>query len=282
MTQTVTIFGKKYPAYESNATEYRHILPDFFKKQKHFSSKEYYDEVIKNHPEYKSLFHPSEKQIQQMIIDNIGWAAIDGANSVHNFEKKFGIKIAPDYKYPNNMSDIEYSFYRLQILGLASGTGSIPGKGKTKAYHEAWQNLHYPNQNRLKTYQSLYNELINLNPWLNQYKFDTNDQRKLIKFIAGITYKFPIKDIMMFLNDEKPTKEDLQNKLKPLEKYGITLSDFSWIPSDDTIQDIEQKMKYHQNTAQKFHNASKEIKKLQNNTKTNFLSQIISGIKHKQ
>lgn len=280
MTQTVTIFGKKYPAYESNATEYRYVLPDFFNKQKHFSSKEYYDEVIKNHPEYKSLFHPSEKQIQQMIIGNIGWAALDGANSVPGFEKKFGIKIFPDYKYPNNMSDIEYSFYKLQKLGLTSGTGKIPGKGKSKAYHEAWQNLHYPNQNRLKIYQDLYNELISLNPWLNQYKFDTNNQEKLIKFIAGITYKFPIKDIMMFLNGEKPTQEDLKNKLKPLEKYGITLTDFSWIPSDDTIQDIEQKIKHRQNTAQKFHTASKNVKKLQENKKTNFLLRFISGNKH--
>lgn len=278
MSESVTIFGKKYPAYKYNATEFRYILPDFFAKHKHFSAKEYYNEVVKNHPEYKSIFRPSEKQIEKMIIENIGWGAMDGANSVHYLEKKFGINIAGNYKYPNNMSDIEYHFYTQLKLGL----GTIPPSKdkKHKYYQEAWQHLHYPNQDRLKVLQDLYHEIVQLNPWLNQYKFDTNNQEKLIKFIAGITYKFPIKDIMMFLNGEKPTQEDLKNKLKPLEKYGITLTDFSWIPSDDTIQDIEQKIKYRQNTAQKFHTASKNVKKLQENKKTNFLLRFISGNKH--
>lgn len=271
MSETVTIFGKKYPAYEYNATEFRYILPDFFARHKHFSAKEYYNEVVKNHPEYKSVFHPSEKQIEKMIIENIGSAAMDGANSVHYLEKKLGINIAANYKYPNNMSDIEYNFYKLMKRGLVNANGKVNVKDKKSAYHEAWQNLHYPNQNRLKVLQDLYHEIIKLNPWLNQHKFDINDQGKLVKFLAGITYRFPITDIMMVVNEQQPNKQELANKLKALEKYGIQRIDFGWIPSDDTIQDIELKMKHRENVSQKFNDASDKVKTLQKTKTTNKL-----------
>ena len=277
MSESVTIFGKKYPAYEYNSTEFRYILPDFFAKHKHFSAKEYYNEVVKNHPEYKSIFRPSEKQIEKMIIENIGWGAMDGANSVHYFEKKFGINIAGNYKYPNNMSDIEYHFYTQLKLGL----GTIPPTKdkKHKYYQEAWQHLHYPNQDRLKVLQDLYHEIVQLNPWLNQYPFDINDQRKLITFLAGITYRFPIIDIIKAVNGQHLNRQELKNKLKALEKYGIQKNDIGWIPSDDTIQDIEQKMKQRGNISQKFDDGSDKVKTLEK--KTNFLINLFGAKKHK-
>jgi hypothetical protein len=283
MSETVTIFGKKYPAYEYNATEFRYILPDFFARHKHFSGKEYYDEVVKSHPEYKSLFHPSEKQIEKMIIKAIGWGAMDGANSVHYIEKKFGIKIAGDYKYPNDMSDIEYHFYKLMKKGLldTEKNTNINTETKEQAYIVAWQKLHYPNQNLLKTLQDLYFEIIKLNNWLNQYKFDINNKRKLIYFLAGITYKLPIKDIMMFVNDEKPNKEEYKNKFKPLEKYGMRHTDFHWFLSDDTIRDIEQKMQHRKNISQQFFDGSKKVKTLQKDKEKNFLLSFLGAKKHK-
>ena len=244
MIKTVTILGKKYPAYEYNATDLRYILSDFFKTQRHFSAKEYYDYVIKHHPEYKSFFHPTERQIEKMIIEKLGRGAMDGANSVIYFDNKFGTKIAADYKYPNNMSDIEYHFYMIKKRGFATISGKINIKDKQSAYLEAWQNMHYPPENDMQILHELYYEILELNPELKLYNFDINNRQRLIQFLYGICYRLPIADIMKFVTGrtEQETKEELNNKIKSLEKYGIQRMDFGWITSDETIKRIEQQM----------------------------------------
>lgn len=247
MSQKVLIFGKQYPMYyEPNNTEFRNVAPDLFKTQKHFDAKEYYAEVVKHNPEYKSIFHPTETQIQKMIVEKYGTASVDGATSVPFFEQKYGLKIGGNYKYPKNMSDIEYYFYMLQKLGLGIALGGIKVVDKKSAYIAAWQNLHYGTQHeRLKTLQQLYHEIIELNPDLKAYRFDISDSEKLIKFLGGIKNNFPITDIMKFINDGF-TAENMvvyENKLKSLEKYGIRGGDIQWKLSDETIQNIEQQAK---------------------------------------
>jgi len=247
MANKVLIFGKQYPMYyEQNNTKFKDVASDFFKTQKHFDAKEYYAEVVKHNPEYKSVFYPSEKQIQKMIIEKYGIASVDGATSVPFFEQKYGIKVGGGYKYPNNMSDIEYYFYMLQKLGLGLILNNIKVVDEKSAYIVAWQNLHYVYNDRLKTLQQLYREIIELNPDLKAYKFDTNDSGKLIKFLGGIKNNFPIADIMKFVNGdfEVANTEIYKNKLKSLEKYGIRGGDIQWKLSDETIQNIEQQIQH--------------------------------------
>ena len=154
----VEIFGKKYPSDQGgNSTKFSDWLPDFFEEQRSFSSREYYQEVLTKHPEYKRKWYevlPSEKDIQKYFIKTLGYAAMDGATSVPKAEKKLGFKIGGGYKYPNGMSDIEYHAYTTKELGFYSPFKKDHTLNKKEAYMEAWQNLHYDNQKVLNILQN--------------------------------------------------------------------------------------------------------------------------------
>lgn len=255
--EIVKIFGKEYPSTRNeNCTDYRHVLPDYFALQKHFSAQDYYNEVIKNHPEYKSWFKPSEKQIEKMIIEKIGMADLDGATSVPKCEKTYNVKIAGNYKYPQNMSDIEYNFYTMLKTGLKPIVG-IKVTDKASAYWEAWQNLHFPPEEDLKRQQDLYYEIISLNPELEKYIFDINNKKNLEVFLAGITYKFPIDDIMMFINNHETYEEYNKRVDNRLQKLGVHAY---WRLSDKTIQELEKQLQGRKVVHDKFVSATEKVK----------------------
>ena len=231
---------------EKNSVAFSEIAQDYFLMLKHFSSKEYYNEVIKNHPEYKNKIDsvPTETSIEKMITEEYGNVYISGATSVPAFEEMTGLKIAGVYKLPKDMSDIEYSFYMLQQTGIGLRTKNV--------WIEAWYNLHYPENERLVKYQKLYDEIIELNPALKSYKFDTKNPQKLREFLDGITFKFPIADIMYFVNKEDIFKSSgyngtfndwwqqrrtRQNALRKKYKIGMF-----WILSDETMDYLEQQL----------------------------------------
>ena len=283
MSSTVTIFGKKYPGNITkynprypeleymdahNSVKLKYILPDFFKTQKHFSNEEYYAEVIKEHPEYKNEPGLTEKQIQEIIIQKNDHASIEGATSAPAFEKKYGVKMAADYNYPDNMSDIEFSVYFFQkTLGgfftYKHLTTNV--ENKNDAYVKAWCDLHYPKNEILNRLQSLYCEIIELNPDLKNYKFDINDPRKLTFFLAGISYRFPIADIMNYIKyDGNVYGNDVyyKEKIKQFEKYGIKIADISRLLSDETIADLIKQIQNNKVKSDTFDKGSNKIKSM--------------------
>ncbi|MBR6408779.1 MAG: hypothetical protein IKS23_00870 [Alphaproteobacteria bacterium] len=244
----VEIFGKKYPSDQGgNSTKFSDWLPDFFEEQKSFSSREYYQEVLTKHPEYKRKWYevlPSEKDIQKYFIKTLRYAAMDGATSVPKAEKKLGFKIGGGYKYPNGMSDIEYHAYTTKELGFYSPFKKDHKLNKKEAYMEAWQNLHYDNQKVLNILQKQYKELVEINPELSKIKLDLNNPIQLTELRAGVQYDFPIEDIQLFLNGGTAKTEKERVKRECMEN-GLNYGDFGWVLSSETIANISKKMKEH-------------------------------------
>ncbi|MFQ6778133.1 MAG: hypothetical protein ACLRFI_02455 [Alphaproteobacteria bacterium] len=269
-TTKVKIFDKTYNSYdEENAVSWHDYLPDFFATKQHFSAKEYYDYVIKNHPEYKSIFKPSEKQIQKMIIDKLGYATLDGATSVLSLKKKYGIDIGEKYIYPKNMTDIEYNAYLLDTLGITPLNNNITVQSKFDAYYEAWQHLHYDKTKHLEKLQSLYQELVSLNPKLKTININLNDYKKIRQLIAGATYQFPLEDISLFINATPEEKNKAKENTKLLrKKYNIEIG---WVLSESTIKKIESQIKSHD-----LQQAITKIQAKQNN-KQNLTQTLIQG-----
>ena len=181
-----------------NAILMTDLLPDLFAKKQNFTPRQYYEEVIRICPELKKKWYevlPSEKKIQQMIMEEHKYGVVDGKESVPDAERILGISIDPHYKYPNGMSDLEYSvdeFYKYGLCDIfQKGDGRehcfdrysrVEGDkivthfsskpSKKRAYEQAWRNLHYPDRDiLLKNMQNDWNELCELNSELLTIKF---------------------------------------------------------------------------------------------------------------
>ncbi|MBO7508925.1 MAG: hypothetical protein J6T57_01455 [Alphaproteobacteria bacterium] len=248
---TIEIFGKSFPlyknpngTYDENCVAFKDWLPWFFINQEHFSSQEYYSELIKYFPQFKRKWYdfralPSEQDIENYIISNLGYAALDGANSVPLVEKKYGIKIGGDYKYPNGMTDIEYHAYSFNIRGF-SHVWYKEINTEQDAYMYIWQCMHYSKDEEISVLQSLVQELIELNPQLKTIRFNKDSRRDLMRLQAGVMYNFPMADIQMFLDGiEKDYPKKMCEKMRSV---GLNPRDFEWVLSFDTIQDIAQKI----------------------------------------
>ena len=251
--KTIKIFGKSYPlyrntdgTYDENCVAFRDWLPSFFINQEHFSPEEYYSALVKKFPQFKKKWYdikklPSERDIENYFIEHLGYAAMDGANSVPLVEKKYGIKIGGNYKYPKGMSDIEYHAYEFNILGFSTVWYQNINT-KQRAYMRTWQDMHYSQESEISDLQALVQELIDLNPELKKLKFDKNKRYDLIRFIAGVMYNFPMSDIQLVLNGvDKEYNEKMKTKMKSL---GLDPKDFQWILSFETIEAVAQKIKY--------------------------------------
>lgn len=262
---TVTIFGKEYPINEyltldkngksvllreENSTSFANFLPDFFATQeKHFSKEEYYAKVIEKHPEYKKKWFesiPSEKDIEQFVIKEYGFGAMDGATSVPKAEKELGIQIGGGYKYPHGMSDIEYHAHSFMQRGL----DFIQDNPTTKmeAYMQAWQELHYGSkENSISVLKKQCEELVELNPQLKEVKFDWNNPKSLILFNAGVHYNFPKEDIQLFIDENAKGVDGInmsrRSHVKELLKQKGIPDCFNWVLSDKTIDNIALKLK---------------------------------------
>ena len=250
--KTIKIFGKTYPlyrntngTYDENSVAFRDWLPSFFINQEHFSPEAYYSALVKKFPQFKKKWYdikklPSERDIENYFIEHLGYAAMDGANSVPLVEKKYGIKIGGNYKYPKGMSDIEYHAYEFNIFGF-SPVWYQNINTKQGAYMRIWQDMHYSQESEISDLQALVQELIDLNPELKKLKFDKNKRYDLIRIKAGVTYNFPVADIQLFLNGvDKEYKEKMKTKMKSL---GLDPKDFQWVLSFETIENVAQKIK---------------------------------------
>lgn len=251
MDKFVEIFGKKYPiAYgEYNSVALKDWLPDFFKETKSFTADEYYNEMVRLYPRFKKKWFDfrkkaTEADIQQMFIKKRGDGVLDGSTSVPKVEKKLKITIGGGYKYPDNMSDIDYHAYMFKKLGFFN-----PFHEKTKiesvqdAYMGAWQSLHYPEYKEM--IQILYNEykrLEEINPELKQLKFDKNDPAQLTCVYAGCIYDFPLEDIQYFLDGHR-AQDERDRMEKELANIGLHKRDFYWVVSPQTIENIGKKIK---------------------------------------
>lgn len=251
--KTIKIFGKTYPlyrntdgTYDENCVAFKDWLPSFFINQEHFSPEEYYSALVRKFPQFKKKWYdikklPSERDIENYFIEHLGYAAMDGANSVPLVEKKYGIKIGGNYKYPKGMSDIEYHAYEFNIFGF-SPVWYQNINTKQMAYMRIWQDMHYSQESEISDLQALVQELIDLNPELKKLKFDKNKRYDLIRLKAGVTYNFPVADIQLVLNGvDKEYKEKMKTKMKSL---GLDPKDFQWILSFETIEAVAQKIKY--------------------------------------
>lgn len=249
--KSVKIFGKSFPLYKSpdgtydeNCVAYKDYLPAFFMNQKHFSSQEYYKELVAKFPQFKRGRYefralPSERDIENFFISKFGWGAMDGANSVPLAEKKYGIKIGGGYKYPNNMSDIEYHAYSFNSTGFHN-VWHKEISTKQEAYMYIWQCMHYSQDDEISVLQSLVQDLIELNPQLKQIRFNKDSRWDLIKLHAGVMYDFPVSDIQLFLDGgDKDYRKKMQENMRTV---GLNPNDFTWILSFDTIQDIAKKI----------------------------------------
>lgn len=247
---TVKIYGKTYPCYEEeNSVRFSDWLPDFFKDQEHFSSQDYYNEMVKLHPEFKKKWYeklPSENEIEGLFVSALNGAAMDGANSVPQAERQLGIKIGGGYKYPDGITDIEYH----ASCFMETGFTTIPyiENKKNRAYMEAWQSLHYKN-NELEVLQKHYDKLVELNPQLAEIKLDKTRKASLKLFRAGVQYNFPVKDIALFVSiseqglQGKGIKSQEDNRIKEdLKAAGLEGLQLGWVPSSETIQYIGQEV----------------------------------------
>ena len=262
LQKTVVIFGKEFPEVVQNGIKYKYVLPVLFDKQRHFSAKECYAEVIKNHPEYKRSVLPTDEEMKKLIIEGAGRFILDGANSVPLLEKKYGVKIRGNYKYPHDMSDIEYNFYKFDRYGLPAFNRYA--NSEAEAYLYAWDSLQHDPSTKLKTLQHLYKEMIILNPDLAQYKFDVNSDKELNFFLAGLVYGFPISDIMAFIKgntaDGRAYAKNQKENMQVLEKYGINPKDIRWIPSDETVRNLVMQMQNQKAKSSVFKTAIDKLK----------------------
>lgn len=250
------VFGKKYPPHmvngvlNPNSVAFRDYLPDLFARSKHFSSKQYQDEVSKKFPKFKKKWYQkalSEKDIEKLMIKEHGFGAMDGANSVPQLEEKLGIKIGGGYKYPKGMTDIEYHAYTMEQIGLYSPYREPNPKTQEDAYICAWQEMHYPREKMLPILQQQYQELIELNPQLKDVKLDTNNPVHLTLFRAGVTYNFPVADINLFIAEHdigNTAKRHSERMKKELTEAGVSPDiTVGWVLSSETIKDIGRKLK---------------------------------------
>ena len=249
----VTIFGKSYPMYKNpngtvdeNSVRFVDWLPDFFASKKHFSPKEYYDAIVAKFPQFKRKWYnisslPSEKDIEKYFLDAFGYGAMDGANSVPPVERKYGIKIGGGYKYPDNMTDIEYHAHRFNKIGFYNIMDKEV-ESVQDAYMNIWQAMHYEERDLMPVLQSWVQELISLNPQLKTLQFDKNNRMQLIYILAGATYDFPAADIQLFLDGVRGRNVREQQKAQ-LAALGLDPKDFQWILSPATIRDIATKIK---------------------------------------
>lgn len=251
MQSNTIIFGKTYPlyrnkdgTYEENCVAFRDYLPSFFINQEHFSPEKYYSALVENFPQFKKKWYdvkklPSEQDIENYFILNFGYGAMDGANSVQLAEKKYGIKIGGGYKYPNGMTNIEYHAYIFNITGFST-VWHKEINTKQDAYMYTWQCMHYQKDEEISILQSLVQELIELNPQLQNIRFNKDNRLDLIRLQAGVMYNFPVADIQMFLDGvDKDYRKKMREKM---QSVGLNPNDFQWLLSFDTIQDIAQRI----------------------------------------
>ena len=285
--KTIKIFGKTYPlyrningTYDENSVAFRDWLPSFFINREHFSPEAYYSALVKKFPQFKKKWYdvkklPSEHDIENYFIEHLGYAAMDGANSVPLVEKKYGIKIGGGYKYPKGMSDIEYHAYEFNILGFSTVWYQNINT-KQGAYMRIWQDMHYSQESEISDLQALVQELIDLNPELKKLKFDKNKRYDLIRIKAGVTYNFPVADIQLFLNGvDKEYKEKMKTKMKSL---GLDPQDFQWIVSFETIENVAQKIKYAKTIAPLEQNNTNATDQQSDTTKERKTSVFLNGI----
>ncbi len=257
---------------EFDGLVYADIMDDIFAKSKSFSSKEYYDEMVRICPEFKKKWWeriPSEKQVKEMVRDWYNDGVIDGKESVPKAEKELGIAIGGGYKFPNGMSDVEYHKERAIKYGCVDvfqkgngrefcfnrryskkdGVSIITSSklDKKKAYIQAWRNLQYGNREQIVgEYQKDWAELCDLNPELKSIKFDKNNLSSLGMAIAGVTYDFPAKDIELFVQNAERGKagfhEDSRIR-RELAEIGIKDFRFGWVPSSETVKMIGERLR---------------------------------------
>lgn len=247
------------------------VLLTLFARSKHFTPEQYYQAMIQICPECAKKWYeriPTEKRIQEMIIDllNPGDSVYEVKTSVPAAEKKLGIKIDPEYKYPNGMTDIEYSLAQFYKYGLFSAfvktaedeykscfdCESRDGKtyyskkpNKKRAYLAAWRKLHYPDRDAItKILQADWEQMCELNPTLKAISFNMTDAALLQMAIAGTRFGFQPRDIELFVNEHgkgdrgtafrhksRIIKESAAAGLPPDFRFG-------WVPHSDTIAEI--------------------------------------------
>lgn len=253
-----------------NSIEMKELLPELFAREKNFSKQDYYNEVVRICPEFKKKWYetiPSEKQIQEMVMEYCEYGVVDGKTSIPEAEKALGIQIGERYKFPQGMTDLEYAkdhFYRyglfpnfqtdngrsacFQVLEKSDGT-KIKKLDKKLAYVQAWRNLHYPD--RETVHQSLlkdWDELCELNPQLKEVQFDKSKISSLIMAKAGVKYDFPHKDIEMFVQEnERGVKNIGRNHneriMRELKEAGINDFRPHWVPSSETIKMMGERLR---------------------------------------
>ena len=258
---TVEAFGKTYPLDhcprsvagedvnlpEPNTISFQEFLPEFFSEQKeHFDSETYYEKMVSMFPQYKKgIFEkiPSEEQIETWITEATESSSLDGASSVPLAEGFLGIKIGGGYKYPNNMTTLEYAMANFKKYGFYFGEP----ESKKEAYMAAWEKLHFPDQEKRDMHKE-YQELVELNPQLKKLQFDTSNDDLLGLALNGVGYNFPVADIQFFINQHEigvnniRFNEDERMK-KELAEIGVDHCVFGWVPSSETIKDIGRKLK---------------------------------------
>lgn len=257
---------------EFNVIKIESLLPELFARSKHFAPEQYYRAMIQICPECAKKWYeriPTEAQIQKMIIELIGDGVVDGKTSVPRAEKQLGIKIAPGYKYPNSMTDLEYHLERFYKYGLFSPFRKTAvddykacfdatlrdGKtyyskkpDKKRAYYVAWQKLHYPDRKEItQQMQADWQKLCEQNPELETIQFNKNDVTLLSMAIAGAIYEFPPRDIELFVNEYGKNKSGTAMRhsariIRDSAAAGLP-SDFrfGWVPHSDTIAEIGRK-----------------------------------------
>lgn len=238
------------------------LLPELFEKSEHFSTKDYYNEMVRLFPQFKKKWWeqtPSEKDIQKMMIKDCGYGVIDGKESIPEAEARLGIKIGEDYKFPGGITDREYHIKRFFETGCEWYTDRVYNNAiansKDKAYMVAWQSLHFHNydeKTRVAYLQQRFAELCELNPQLKELKFDKNKEWSLVEAIAGTTYGFPVADMQMFISahekgETNVGKNNNARMKKEMAEAGLP-EDFEphWVLSSETIKTIGVRYKEKQ------------------------------------